>query len=462
MGVRPIWSPYGSVKDVELINSSELNRPRIDVIVVPSGLCRDLFPSKLALLDKAVRLAAQANDTEYPNYVKEHTERLYQDLIAEGYNESVAKELSTIRIFSEAPGSYATGLQDAIPSSNTWEDTNKLADLYIGRESYVYGREELCGEHFKELFKKNLDGVEIGVFNRESNVWGLLDHIECACYFGGFGLAVKSVSGKAPDMYINNLREPGNPRVETLSQFFNRELRTRYFNPKWIEGMMEHGYAGAVPINQFTEDLWAWQVTTPNLITQDMWNQVYDVYVQDKYNLGLKDFFDSNNPYAQQSITARMLEAIRKGYWDPSEDVKTALAETYQKSVEEYGVTCCHHTCANLLLQDYMQGILSVPEQPPEQQTYFRGGGARRITEEETGAGVTNMTEVTGVSKTGEELKKPQEEVSEKKGKVMKEENPEKPSPTFPISGAPLMGIIAVIVVLVLIGIGLGYKRRRR
>jgi len=157
-----------------------------------------------------------------------------------------------------------------------------------------------------------------------------------------------------------------------------------------------------------------------------------------------------------------MLEAIRKGYWTPSEDVKTALAETYQESVEKYGVTCCHHTCGNPLLQDYIQGILSVPEQPPEQRTYFRagGGGARLAeaeTEEEIGESLTNMTETTGVSKTGEELKKPPEEASEKKGKVMKEE---KPSPAFPVSGAPLMGIIAVIVVLVLIGIGLGLKRR--
>ena len=68
------------------------------------------------------------------------------------------------------------------------------------------------------------------------------------------------------------------------------------------------------------------------------------------------------------------------------------------------------------------------------------------------------------MSKLGEELKKPPEKTAdEKRGKVMKEEKPaEEASPAFPISGAPLMGIIAVIVVLVLIGIGLGYKRRRR
>jgi cobaltochelatase CobN len=236
--------------------------------------------------------------------------------------------------------------------------------------------------------------------------------------------------------------------------------------------MMEHGYAGARYMDhKFLENLWGWDVVTPDLITEDMWNQVYDVYVQDKYDLGLNEFFDSNNPYAQQSITARMLEAIRKGYWDPSEDVKATLAETYQKSVEEYGVTCCHHTCGNVLLQDYMQGIVSASAlvQSTEQSTYSSGGGgswSRKTTETETGEeteeetetepdkGVINATETTGVSKTGEELKKPPEVTSEKRGKVMKEEKPaEEASPAFPISGAPLMGIIAVIVALVLIGI---------
>jgi hypothetical protein len=66
------------------------------------------------------------------------------------------------------------------------------------------------------------------------------------------------------------------------------------------------------------------------------------------------------------------------------------------------------------------------------------------------------------VSKVGEKLEKlPEKTAEEKKGKVMKEEKPAK-SPAFSISGAPLMGIIAVIVALVLIGIGLGYKRRKR
>jgi len=251
LGVKPVWDKKGRVKKVELINSSELGRPRIDVMVTTSGVYRDMFSGKIKLIDKAVRLAAQSNDTEYPNYVKEHSELINQTLIDAGYNESVAHNLSMARIFSPPPDSYTPGLQNAIPASDTWDDTEKLAELYIERMGYVYG-EDTWGEHLTDLFTQNLDGVEVCVFSRSSNVYGVLDHPMVATYFGGLSLAVKSVSGNAPDMYINNLREQNNPRVETLSYFLNRELRTRYFNPRWIEGMMEHGYDGTRYMAQFT------------------------------------------------------------------------------------------------------------------------------------------------------------------------------------------------------------------
>jgi cobaltochelatase CobN len=471
LGVKPVWESHDRWKDVELIPSGELGRPRIDVVMTTSGSYRDMFGYKFELLEKAVRLAANASDTEYPNYVKENSDFLYQWLRDEkGYNDTEARSLSAVRIFTHDIGKFGTGLHEAIPASNMWDNESEVADVYISATSYMYGA-DVWGVQSRDIFEQNLDGIEIGIFSCSSEVVGVLDQ-GVDSYLGGLALAVRSVSGETPDLYITHLRDQNNPTVETLSHFFNRELMTRYFNPKWMEGMMEHDYTGAKNMEEFMERFWRWDVEVPDLITEDMWNQVYDVYIQDKYDLGLNEFFDSNNPYAQQSITARMLETIRKGYWDP--------AETYQKSVDEYGVTCCHHTCGNLLLQDYMQGIVSASalEQSTEQSSYSSGGGggswSRRSTETETETeeetvaepdkGVINATETTGVSKLGEELKKPPEKTAdEKRGKVMKEEKlAEEASPAFPISSAPLMGIIAVIVALVLIGIGLGYKRRKK
>jgi len=57
-----------------------------------------------------------------------------------------------------------------------------------------------------------------------------------------------------------------------------------------------------------------------------------------------------------------MLETARKDRWHPTEEMKSELAKQYEQSVAEYGVTCCHHTCGNLLLQEYMQGVLPAPK----------------------------------------------------------------------------------------------------
>jgi cobaltochelatase CobN len=118
--------------------------------------------------------------------------------------------------------------------------------------------------------------------------------------------------------------------------------------------MMEHGYAGAKNMEEFVETIWDWDIEVPDLITENTWNQIYETYILDKNNLGLKEYFNTNSPYAKQAILARMSEAIRKGSWNPSQDVKTALANEYIESVIKYGVTCCHHTCANLDLSEFM------------------------------------------------------------------------------------------------------------
>jgi len=58
LGVRPIWDHNNVVEDVELVPSSELGRPRVDVVIQAASLFRDTFPDRMKLLDKAVRLAA--------------------------------------------------------------------------------------------------------------------------------------------------------------------------------------------------------------------------------------------------------------------------------------------------------------------------------------------------------------------------------------------------------------------
>lgn len=61
LGVRPRWDPSGKVIGLELISSSELGRPRTDVITITTGLFRDLFKDQVIMLDRAHRLALAAS-----------------------------------------------------------------------------------------------------------------------------------------------------------------------------------------------------------------------------------------------------------------------------------------------------------------------------------------------------------------------------------------------------------------
>lgn len=467
LGVKPVWDSKGRISDVEMIPSEELGRPRIDVLITASGLYRDTFPDKIALLDKAVRLAAKANDTA-PNYVKENSEDILDKLLAGGYNQSEAENLSSARIFSEALGTYGTGLPDAVTASDTWENDTKLADLYISRVGNVYGA-SYWGASEKDLFSQNLEEVEVGVHSDSSNLYGAIDNDDFFQYLGGLSLAVRSVSGEDPDLYVTNLREPGDPRMESLKGYFKRELAARYFNPRWIAGMQEHGYAGAREMDKFVENLWGWEATVPDLVTESTWNEVYDVYVADKYDLGLKEFFDQNNPYAYQALSGRMLETARKERWHPLEEIKEELIEQYEQSVEDYGVTCCHHTCGNLLLQEYMQGVLPSPE--PEKSSHISSSSRKSSSSKSSSSRHSstsekpdsdkpasyNQTQPAGVGSTT--AQQPMEIVSDQgevEGFVMEAAEMENSNPS--ITGAPLLGIALVLIVMLVIAAGFRRK----
>jgi cobaltochelatase CobN len=193
-------------------------------------------------------------------------------------------------------------------------------------------------------------------------------------------------------VYVTDNSDPtADPTVSSLREVIYQELRTRYLNPAWIEGMLGEGYAGAGEISKFFEYLWGWEATCPDLISDDVWQEVYDVYVGDQYGLGLGEFFEGDTAYAYQSMIGRLLETVRKGYWTPaSDDVLRQLVTAYIESIVDTGyVTCCHHTCGNPLLDEYIHGVISTLGITIDQETMaeyerimrdVRGGGGATTT----------------------------------------------------------------------------------
>jgi cobaltochelatase CobN len=173
-------------------------------------------------------------------------------------------------------------------------------------------------------------------------------------YVGGLATAVRSLDGKTPEMVVTNTRDPGHPEMTTIDKFIGTEFRSRYVNPTWIEGMKKEGYAGAGEMRQFVEYLWGWDATAPEVIDDAKWKETFDVYVQDKHQLGMQEFFEKNSPYAYQDITGRMAETIRKGYWKADAATQKKVLEEYVDSVVRHGASGSEVTTGNPRLQKYV------------------------------------------------------------------------------------------------------------
>ncbi|MBP2029819.1 cobaltochelatase CobN, partial [Methanohalophilus levihalophilus] len=480
LGVEPVWD-NGRVVDVKPIEN--LDRPRIDVVIQISGLYRDMFPDKVRLIDKAVQVSYEQDEPPI-NYVKQNSDLIRDALMNEtpSLSESDAHNLSLLRIFGSADGAYGTGLPNAIEASDTWNNTDKLAELFLSRMSHAYGQ-NVWGTDVDSLYSMNLIDVEVTAHSRSSNLYGMFDNDDFVQYLGGLNLLIEYLSGNAPDSYVINLESPGSEEVQTLESYAFTELYSRYFNPTWIEGMMAHGYAGASEMSDFFEVLWMWEATNPELITDAMWEQAYQTYINDPE---VSDWLKETSPYHYQSMTGRLLETTRKEGWDAPDEIVQHLVKEYVESVVENGFTCCHHTCGNPLLDEYVQGIMSVPgvvdqETAEEYQrlrqeltgtTQSNGDTQSSTTSSKSsssgGTGEAQIVSSGTENQTyaspggyGESLQEPlpQESSSYVEGYEMNKESqqPEKSS-SMAFSGADIIGTI-----LVLMAVGVmyaGYRRR--
>ncbi len=356
LGVRPVWSSSGRVTDVELIPSAELGRPRIDVFVTTSGTYRDHFLDKMLLLDKAVKLAVAAGGPH--NYATEGVAAVRAALRVAGESEESAAKLATARVFAPAAGAYSPNIQFLAKSGDFLESRQQLSDLYEERLGHVYNAGQTGGFH-RGVLQANLKALDAAAFSRSSSVLGTLEHPMVAAFFGGMSMASRALSGKAPEMFIANLSDPGAAQTETLSRFFQRELRSRYFNPKWVTNMMERGYEGSRFPAAFVAHLHLWDMTTPELVSPEHWREARDVYVRDKYQLGLEKFFAEHNPYARQAIAATLLGAASEGQWDATAGEKTELARLLAESAAAHGLACEAELCRNRALVDQMREALA-------------------------------------------------------------------------------------------------------
>jgi cobaltochelatase CobN len=349
LGVRPVWNRQGIVDDLQLIDREEMGRDRVDVVFTVSGNYRDGFPDKLQLLDRAARLAASAKD----GVVAGRDRQLAAALEKDGVDPAEAARLSELRIFSAKPGAYGVGVQQLVEKSGGADSVRAIASLYTANMGFGYSANQ-WGVASGLALQANLRSIDAVQFSRSSNLYGSLDNDDSYQWVGGLRTAVAQAAKRAPDVYLHNLRQSGGQKMVALREWLAVELQSRQFNPKWIQEMQRSGYAGAREITKEIEHLYGFQKTTPDHLSAGTWRTVLDVFVKDKYRLGLRSFFREQNPHARQTLLARLLEIDRQGIQRFSVADRKMLLTEYARSVVRDTAACNAQVCGNAVLRRHV------------------------------------------------------------------------------------------------------------
>jgi cobaltochelatase CobN len=354
LGVEPVRDSFGRVSDIQLIPSETLGRPRVDVVVQTSGQFRDLAASRLSLIAGAVEMAASAKDDSYGNYVSSSATEIERQLVEQGIPPKNAREMSTLRVFGGINGMYGTGIQGMVKSGDKWENEKEIAEVYINNMGAVYGSEKDWGEYKAGLLRAVLHHTDVVVQPRQSNTWGALSLDHVFEFMGGLNLAVRDVTGKDPDAYFADYRNRNNVKMQELKEAIGVESRSTVFNPAYIKEVMKGKASSAAQITEVVTNTYAWNVMKPDVIDNEMWDQLYDVYVKDSHNLGVQKFFKEQNPQAMQEITAVMMETARKGMWNATGQQLSDIAQLHTDLVKEFGASGSGFSGSNSKLQDFI------------------------------------------------------------------------------------------------------------
>jgi cobaltochelatase CobN len=323
-GVRPVWlESTDRVIGLEVIPQTELARPRIDVTLRISGLFRDTFPNLIERIEDAVNLVASLDEDYEVNYVRKHIDEDIKQFISEGMSREQAFDFASLRVFGCPPGTYGAGV-DIMVNSKKWETQEDLGRAYINWSAHAYGR-KIHGTKLQKVFERRMSSTDVTVKNISSYEADMLDSDDFYNYHGGLISAVKSQSGVTPVSYSTNAGDPENVQTRTVHEETSRIMRARIANPKWVDGLREHGYRGAQELSAMVDIVFGWDATA-DVVDNWMYDMISENYL---FNDEIREWIEKVNPWALHAMSERLLEASQRGMWDASEDALNELKDIF-------------------------------------------------------------------------------------------------------------------------------------
>ena len=319
VGVKPMPDSVGRVNKLELIPLEELGRPRVDVVVNCSGVFRDLFINQMALIDQAVKMAAEADEPLEQNFVRKHA-------LEQAEKEGTTLRDAACRVFSNASGSYSSNVNLAVENS-TWEEEGELQEMYLSRKTFAFNADN-PGEmnQKREVFENVMKTADVTFQNLDSAEISLTD---VSHYFDSDPtklIAGLRDDGKAPTSYIADTTT-ANAQVRSLSETIRLDSRTKLLNPKWYEGMLDSGYEGVREVAKRLNFTLGWSATS-GAVDNFVYEEANETFINDPE---MRKRLLELNPNSFRQIVGTLLEVHGRGYWETSDENIEQLQELYQE-----------------------------------------------------------------------------------------------------------------------------------
>jgi cobaltochelatase CobN len=312
IGARPLWEETsGRVTGFAITPLSELKRPRIDVTFRVSGLFRDAFPTQMDLIGSAVRAIADLDEPDDANPIAANVRAKRMTLEAGGASRDSAQRQAAYRVFGSKPGAYGAGL-GALIDEGGWDDRDDLAGVYLDWGGHAYGG-GVEGEAARGDFAERLATIDLVAQSQDNREHDILDSDDYYQFMGGLAATVQNLRGRAPRIAHVDTSRPEAPLSRPLSHEISRVVRGRAANPKWIAGVMRHGYKGAFEIAATVDFLFGFAAST-DAVSNHHFDQLFASYLEDER---VRNFMETANPAALRETAARFAEAIRRGLWTP-------------------------------------------------------------------------------------------------------------------------------------------------
>ena len=321
-GVRSVPNQNAWESKYEIIPLEELGRKRVDVVINICGFFRDMFPNIIEDLNKLLEKLADLDEPDEMNCIKANTGRIYRQLIENGMEPEKAQELSHARIFGPAEAEYGTSLTKIIETKN-WEDEDQIGNAFIDSIKHVYSK-NYRGLEARELYTTNLEVVDLVSQIRSNHEYEVTDLDHYFEFFGGLAKSVEIARGHKVDIYITDTTGE-QIETETAAKSINRGMRTRLFNPKWIDGMLAHKFHGAQKIAERFENIMGLAATTGE-VEEWIYDDMHAIYIEDPE---MQQRMRENNPYAYIEILEQMMEYHQRGYWEATEEQLETIRKVY-------------------------------------------------------------------------------------------------------------------------------------